>query len=299
MNLFVSLGLAILEMSTPGAVQVRHDLAYTSGERGRFDVYAPRTLSARAPVAVFLYGGSWQSGDKSLYRFVGVALASRGVVTVIPDYRVYPEARYPTFLEDNAKAVAFVKRHAADWGADPAKLYLIGHSAGAYNAVMLAADPSWLKAEGVDSHKDIAGVFGLAGPYDFLPLRDPVLKTIFGPVEQLADTQPINHVDGSAPPMRLVAGDRDTTVDPGNSLRMTAAVAARGGVASARIYPGLGHIGLLTTLSGLFRGHAPVLEDIVGFINAEAPAQTPARLQAKAPAAALPSSRAIATGAPA
>ncbi len=297
MNPLVSLGIAILELSTPGTVQVRHDLAYGPGDKGRFDVYAPKTLPAHAPVAVFLYGGSWQSGAKSLYRFVGVALASRGVVTIIPDYRVYPEVRYPAFLQDNAKAVAFARRHAADWGADPGRLFLIGHSAGAYNAVMLATDPRWLKAEGLDSRRDIAGVYGLAGPYDFLPLRDPVLKTIFGPDDQLGDTQPINHVDGSAPPMRLVAGDRDTTVDPGNSLRMTAAVKAKGGVASAQIYPGLGHVGLLTTLAGLFRGNAPVLEDVAGFVNGGP--RDPAQVQAATPGVLAPPSRPLSAGTPA
>jgi acetyl esterase/lipase len=270
MNLLVSLGIAILELSTPGSAQVRHDLVYGPGDKGRLDVYAPRKLPPHAPVAVFIYGGSWQSGSKSLYRFVGVALASRGIVTVIPDYRVSPEVRYPAFLEDNALAVSFIKQHAAEWGGDPGKLYLIGHSAGAYNAVMLATDSRWLAKVGLDSHRDIAGVFGLAGPYDFLPLRDPVLKTIFGTEDRLPDTQPINHIDAAAAPMRLVAGDRDMTVDPGNSLRMTAAVKAKGGTASAQIYPGLGHIGLLTSLSGLYRHRAPLLNDVAGFVQGEA-----------------------------
>lgn len=269
MNLFLSAGLAILELSTPGSIKVRHNVVYSAENKGRLDVYAPRRLSAHAPVAVFIYGGSWQSGAKSIYRFVGVALASRGIVTVIPDYRVYPEVRYPAFLEDNARAVAFAKAHAAEWGADPGRLYLIGHSAGAYNAVMLATDRRWLEPVGLNAHRDVAGVYGLAGPYDFLPLKDPVLKTIFGPEDRLPDTQPINHVDGSAPPMRLVAGERDTTVDPGNSLRMTAALKAKGDVASAQLYPGLGHISLLTSLSGLFRHSAPVLDDIAAFVNGD------------------------------
>ena len=294
MNLLLSLGLAILELSTPGSVIVRQGVAYGPGDRGRLDVYAPRRPAAHAPIAVFIYGGSWQSGAKSMYRFVGVALASRGIVTVIPDYRVYPEVRYPAFLEDNARAVAFSKAHAAEWGADPARLYLIGHSAGAYNVAMLATDNRWLGPVGLNAHRDVSGVYGLAGPYDFLPLKDPVLKTIFGPEDQLPDTQPINHVDGSAPPMRLVAGDRDTTVDPGNSLRMTAALRAKGGVASAWIYPGLGHIGLLTTLSGLFRGRAVVLNDIGDFVNGEDAARARAINRAEPP---LASSQTRAAGA--
>jgi acetyl esterase/lipase len=267
MNVLVSLGVGILALASPGAVQLKHDLAYASGDRARFDVYAPRHPRARAPVAVFLYGGSWQSGDKALYRFVGQSLASRGFITVIPDYRVYPEVRYPDFLRDNAQAVAFAKRHAGQWGGDPNRLFLIGHSAGAYNAAMLALDRRWLGEVGLDPDRDVAGVVGLAGPYDFLPLRDATLKIIFGPEDQRSDTQPINHADGRAPPMLLLAGDRDRTVDPGNATRLTAAIRARGGAASAHIYPGLGHVSLLTSMSGLFRRRGGVLDEVAGFID--------------------------------
>lgn len=267
MNVLVSLGVTILALSSPGAVQVKHDLAYASGERAHFDVYTPRRPPPRAPVAVFLYGGSWQSGDKALYGFVGRSLASRGIITVIPDYRVYPEVRYPVFLRDNALAVAFAKRHAADWGGDPGRLFLIGHSAGAYGAAMLALDRRWLAEVGLDARRGLAGVVGLAGPYDFLPLRDATLKTIFGPEDQRPDTQPINHVDGHAAPMLLLAGDRDGTVDPGNSTRLAAAIRAHGGAASVRLYPGLGHVSLLTSMSGLFRPHGGVLDQVAAFVD--------------------------------
>lgn len=278
MNLLVSLGIGVLALSSPGAVQLKHDLAYASGERARFDVYAPRRQRPSAPVVVFLYGGSWQSGNKALYRFVGLSLASRGFITVIPDYRVYPEVRYPAFLRDNAEAVAFVKRHAADWGGDPNRLFLVGHSAGAYNAAMLALDRRWLGQVGLDPSRDVAGAVGLAGPYDFLPLRDARLKVIFGPEDQRPDTQPINHVDGRAAPMLLLAGDRDGTVDPGNSTRLAAAIRNCGGPASVRIYPGLGHVSLLTSISGLFRRRGGVLDQITAFIE-EAPAPTAASVE--------------------
>jgi acetyl esterase/lipase len=218
-------------------------------------------------VVVFLYGGSWQSGSKALYRFVGLSLASRGFIAVVPDYRVYPEVRYPAFLRDNALALAFVKRHAADWGGDPAHLFLVGHSAGAYNAAMLALDGRWLGEVGLDTGRDIAGVVGLAGPYDFLPLRDETLKIIFGPADQRPDTQPINHADGHAAPLLLLAGDRDSTVDPGNSTRLAAAVRVEGGSVSVRICPGLGHVSMLTSMSGLFRRRGGVLDQVAAFVD--------------------------------
>jgi acetyl esterase/lipase len=269
MNVLVSLGVALLALSTPGAAHVERNVVYAPGHRGGLDVYAPWRLRPHAPIAVFIYGGSWDSGDKATYRFVGKALASRGIVTVIPDYRVYPEARFPDFLEDNAKAVAFAKKHATEWGADPARLYLVGHSAGAYNAAMLALDRHWLAAVGLDARTDLKGVVGLAGPYDFLPLRSSRLKMIFGPPDRLAETQPITHVDGASPPMSLLAGEKDTVVDPGNTMRLAAAIRASGGDVSTHYYPGLGHIGILTSIAGLFRYRAPVLRDIATFIDAQ------------------------------
>jgi acetyl esterase/lipase len=266
MSLAGSLVAGLLGLSAPGGIAVRHDLSYAPGPRGKLDVYLPRRLGPDTPVAVFIYGGSWQSGDRGFYRFVGATLASRGILTVIPDYRVYPAVRYPDFLRDNALAVRFVKQHARQWGGDPARLFLIGHSAGAYNVAMLALDRRWLGEVGLDPRRDVAGGVGLAGPYDFLPLRDETLKVIFGPADKRPDTQPINHVDGQGPPMLLLAGDKDGVVDPGNATRLAAAIQARGGEVEARIYPGVGHVGLLTAILAPFRHRAPVLTAVVDFI---------------------------------
>ena len=268
MSLVGSLAAALLGLSAPGGIAVRHDLPYAPGSRGKLDVYLPRQVGPDTPVAVFIYGGSWQSGDRGFYRFVGATLASRGVLTVIPDYRVYPAVRYPDFLRDNALAVRFVKQHAREWGADPTRLFLIGHSAGAYNVAMLALDRRWLGEVGLDPRRDLAGVMGLAGPYDFLPLRDATLRIIFGPPDQRPDTQPINHVDGPpSPPLLLLAGDKDGVVDPGNAARLAAAVQARGGVVETHTYPGIGHVGLLTAILAPFRHRASVLVAMVDFIT--------------------------------
>jgi acetyl esterase/lipase len=266
MGLAGSLAAALLSLAAPGGIAVKHDLAFQPGPRGKLDVYLPRRLGAGTPVVVFIYGGSWASGDKAFYRFVGAILASRGILTVIADYRVYPAVRYPDFLRDNARAVRFVAEHARQWGGDPARLFLIGHSAGAYDVAMLAVDRRWLGEVGLDPRRDLAGAIGLAGPYDFLPLRDEKLKIIFGPKDQRPATQPIHHVDGEGPPMLLLAGTRDRVVDPGNSTRLAAAIEAAGGQAEARLYPGVGHVGLLTAILAPFRRRAPVLSAVVDFI---------------------------------
>jgi acetyl esterase/lipase len=253
-----------------GEVIISRDIAYAPGPRGGLDVYRPKTASVGAPIVVFIYGGGWDSGRKGDYTFVGAALASQGFVAVVPDYRIYPEVRWPAFLEDNARAVAWAKAHAVEYGGDPRKLFLMGHSAGAYNAAMLTLDPRWLRAEGHDPHKDIAGMVGLAGPYDFLPLHSGELKTIFGPPEGRAATQPINYVDGRNPPLFLGVDTSDKVVDPGNTTRLAAKVHTEGGSAETHYYKGLTHALLVGAIASPLRFLAPVLRDATQFIRTHA-----------------------------
>lgn len=257
----------LLNLLAPSGYQAAKDVAYGEGPRRTLDVYAPKQVDAAAPVVVFFYGGSWDSGDKGFYRFVGEVLASNGIVAVIPDYRVYPEVTYPGFVEDGAQAVTWARDHARDYGGDPNRLILLGHSAGAHIAAALTYDGRWLKAQGVDVDREIAAFVGLSGPYDFLPLRSEKLKIIFGPEATRADTQPINHVTGSAPPALLLAGGGDTVVDPGNTTRLAARVTQAGGQAEARIYPGVSHAGTITAFLPLLRGRLTVLKDVLDYIR--------------------------------
>ena len=204
------------------------DVRYAAGERNSLDVYAPDSTSF-SPVVVFIYGGGWKDGEKSQYRFVAAALAARGFLTVVPDYRLYPEVRFPVFLRDNAAAVAWTKANIARFGGDPRRIFLMGHSAGAYNVAMLTLDKRWLGEAGLDPDRDLSGMIGLSGPYDFLPLHDPVLETIFAPAGNLCLTQPITFARGNAPPMLLATGTNDTTVLPRNTQHLAAAIRRDGG----------------------------------------------------------------------
>jgi len=122
------------------------DISYGDDPRQKADVFSPRPDAGNAapaggyPVVVFFYGGSWNQGNRKDYRFVAEALTSKGMVVVLADYRLYPQVRYPDFLVDSARAVAWAWRNAATYGGNPAKLFVMGHSAGAYNAAMLALD---------------------------------------------------------------------------------------------------------------------------------------------------------------
>ncbi|WP_428032000.1 alpha/beta hydrolase [Ancylobacter sp.] len=248
------------------AVQVTENLSYADGPRHRLDVYAPSGQGQGRPVVVFFYGGGWEAGERAMYRFVGAALASRGFVTIIPDYRLYPEVRFPAFVEDGARAVRWARDHAAEFGGDPSRLVLIGHSAGAQIATLLAFDDQWLATVKMVPRRDLAGVVGLAGPYDFLPLGSAKLKKIF-PEPGRGSSQPINVVTGEEPPAFLATGANDTTVDPANSARLAARIRQKGGEATLIVYKKADHRLILGAFSRPLRLVAPVLDDVSGFLD--------------------------------
>lgn len=246
----------------------RHaDIAYGDGPRQRLDVYVPQARADNAPVVVFFYGGSWQAGAKADYRFVAQALTSRGFVVVVPDYRIYPPTRFPGFVEDGAAAVAWTYAHARAYGGDADRVFLAGHSAGAHIAAMLATDPRYLAAEQTDAAR-LAGLIGIAGPYDFLPIKAATLKKIFAPESAWPASQPIRFVDGGEPPMLLMHGADDRTVAPDNSRNLAAAVNAAGGTAALKIYPDTGHSDILAPLAAPLRATGDELDDIAAFIEA-------------------------------
>lgn len=245
-----------------GVRAIVRNAAFGADPRQRLDVYAPSATSrAPRPIIMFFYGGSWNSGTKDGYAFVGHALAARGFVVVIPDYRLVPAVRYPAFLQDNAAAVRWVRTHATDWGGDADRIILAGHSAGAYDAAMLALDPHWLG----DDRKAVRGLIGLAGPYDFLPFDGPVVQQTFGAVASPVDTQPVHYVEKGDPPAFLATGDRDRTVRPANSDSLAAKLREAGVKVERRRYPNVGHVGLVTALARPLRKNAAVLDDMIGF----------------------------------
>jgi len=246
--------------------RVEENVAYGAAPRQTLDIYTPDHLTAKAPVILFFYGGSWQTGRKEDYLAFGESFATKGIVVAIADYRVYPEVRYPDFLKDGAAAFAYVHAHIAEYGGDPDRIFLAGHSAGAYIAAMLAADPRYLDEAGANLSQ-VRGVIGIAGPYDFLPLTDPTLITIFGGAHR-EDTQPITYIDGKRPPMLLATGDADTTVGPGNTARFAAKLRSFDSPVEARVYPGISHVGIILSIAPMLRGNTTLRQDIINFVNA-------------------------------
>lgn len=263
------LGLRLLNGLAPAlAFRLQAGIVYGEGSTERLDVYRPRAPwrgGGPRPTVVFLHGGRWQFGHRGLYRFIGEALASRGMAAVIPDYRKYPRVRWPEFAHDCAEAVDWTARHAMTWGGEAGRLVVMGHSAGAHLATLLALDRRL--AARMPSVPALHAVVGLSGPYDFLPLTDADLQDLFGTAADPRETQPIHHVEGAAAPMLLIHGGADTTVQPRNTRRLAAALRAAGTTVEELHYPGLDHVQPVLALAWLFRRRYRVLQDIEDFLR--------------------------------
>ncbi len=242
-------------------------IAYGDGLRRRLDVYVPRAAgSGPRPVLVFIYGGGWNSGVRADYSFAGRAFAALGFVTVVPDYRVVPEARFPGFVEDCAAALDWTRANAARFDGDPATIVLAGHSAGAYNAVMLGLDPAGFGASG-----PIRAVLGLSGPYDFYPFDMRESIEAFAGVPDPAATQPVNLVTPAAPPMFLAHGTRDRIVALRNSTALARRLEEAGVPVDLRVYPGLGHARTLVDLMAPLRWRSTLWTDVTSFLQRVVP----------------------------
>ena len=253
------------------------DLPYGENIRQKVDVYMPSQLQADkilhgggSPMVVFFYGGSWSSGNRADYRFIGEALASQGIAVTVADYRLSPDVRYPVFVQDSALAMRWAFDNAEKYGASPAKIFVMGHSAGAYNAAMLALDKRWLAAVNL-SPASLAGWIGLAGPYDFLPIGDRKTQIAFEWPNTPANSQPLFHAFSStatSPPALLLAPTNDSSVDP---RRSTVALAERlkstGVRVESELYDSVGHVTLIAAMASVLRSRAPVLERVSAFIK--------------------------------
>lgn len=242
------------------------DLVYGTDARQTLDIYRPQGVQ-HAPVMVFWYGGSWQHGSKDHYQFVGQSLARRGFVAILPDYRLAPDHPFPAFVEDAASAVRWARDHAAEFGGDPNRIYLSGHSAGGHNALMLVLDSLYLGAVGL-APADLAGVVSLAGPTGLENLRGEGLKGVFPraiPDDAFSPVSLAPHHAQSAPPLLLMIGLDDDVIYASSVARLADAIRAGGGSVTVKAYPGIGHIGLMLGFAAPFEGNSRAADDMASF----------------------------------
>jgi acetyl esterase/lipase len=272
LELFVANSLASFEGYT--AIE---DIAYGQHKLNRLSVYTPENKSNRRATIIFFYGGCWggcETLNKEYYPFVAQALTAKGFNVIIPDYRRHPEVKFDAIMHDATRAVEWVKEHITEYGGDPGNLFLMGHSAGAHIAAMLTLNEKYLASE---TYRNIKGFIGLAGPYDFLPFTDEYQKIVFAPEKSYPNTQPVNFVDGSEPPILLLYGNDDDSVKPVNIVSLNRTVKQQGGCVESHRYDGLNHTDLLGALSIPLQAQQLVLNDIVDFVNYYADGKKPCR----------------------
>jgi len=257
----------ILNWLSPHSYRLINNVVYAPDRDLALDIYQPLSDARDKPVIVFFYGGTWNSGARADYRFVGAALAERGYIVVIPDYRLYPAVRYPQFLDDCARAVAWTLREIPRYGGNRHRVYLLGHSAGAYNAAMLALDQRWLHAQGT-SPNALRGWAGLAGPYDFFPSNNLKVQPVFMHPHYPPLAQPIEHVRENRVPAFIAAAKTDNLIDPvRNSEQLAHNLQTEGVTVQLRIYPDVNHVTLLGAFASPLRWLAPVLDDVTAFFH--------------------------------
>ncbi|HVI55042.1 MAG TPA: alpha/beta hydrolase [Luteibacter sp.] len=263
-----------MNLRQPSAHVLAHrNLDYDVPHALALDVYSPLHAD-HAPVVVYFYGGSWMTGKRQWFRWMGEALATQGVVAIVADVRLWPRTRLDGFLHDGAEAVRWAHDHASEFGGDPTHLFVMGHSSGGQIAAMLAMDKEWLAAVGM-TPRELAGFIGVAGTYDFIPFDEPEFYDMFGRTPDVqARSQPINFVDGDEPPALLLQGEKDTVVYPSEALSLEGRYAAYGEPVELKLYPQLGHEKLLLAF-GPLKNRAPVLADTMAFIHRYSAAPSP------------------------
>jgi len=261
----VGLGIANLPAKL-GDLEIEKNIAYGAQEWQKLDIYTPKNAqSKKLPVIVFFHGGRWSEGSKDMYAFVGKAFADKNYIVAIADYSKYPDVKFPSFVEDAAKAIAWVHSNIDEYGGNADKLFVSGHSSGAHIGSLAIADQRYLKEEG--KSPDIVTAFaGLAGPYDFIPEADD-LKDMFGPPEKYPQMTVTTFIDGDEPPMLLLWGAKDNAVWQRNIDLLKEGIEKKDGIVETKIYPELDHVGIISSLTWFFRSKAPVLKDVDQFFK--------------------------------
>jgi acetyl esterase/lipase len=231
---------------------VTKNIAFHSDMTPRLDVYRPEAGTGH-PVVIYVYGGSWRSGNKELYAPAAQRLLPSGFVLVIPDYTLFPKAGYPRQTEEIAAAIAWTLDHIADFGGDPRRVVLIAQSAGAQIAGLALLEPRWLAAHH-HSASDLRGFVGISGVYDFGAVlayhgastrTRAMLAEILGGADNAGRASPMSYVTSQAPPALLIHGDADTTVPISVGLDFHHRLQAAGVPSEFITFPGAGHADIL------------------------------------------------------
>jgi len=268
--------LSALLFSHIGGVRTYRDLRYYSGQNAHptkhlLDLYLPPERQTGFPLLVFIHGGAWTRGDKGAYagayEYLGAAVAGQEVGVAVINYRLSPEVVHPEHARDVARAVAWLYRNSDKYGWASGKIYLVGHSAGAHLAALVAVQPSYFAALGAKPDI-IKGVVAISGIYD-LTLGGVTARMLYEPVfgsdpAVLAEASPALQLGKDSPPFLLLYAQNDYPSMDVQARRFQRALKQAGIPGSTTMIPGRDHISII---SGLAREGDPVRKMVLEFVK--------------------------------
>ncbi len=220
------------------------DIPYAGSDNDMLKLDVFRTMGDKpAPVLVFIHGGYWNSGHRKLYASFAKTFNSAGFVTVLVDYRLYPEVMYPVFVDDCVKALNWTVEHIAEYGGDPAKIFIAGSSAGSHIAAMILLDEEFRNIPAFDPLK-LRGALLTSSPFDFEKdnlLDEDILHEVMGSEENFRDAQPIKHIRKDVPPILIINGDRDPLTSEAQAARFAREMKEIGAPVTYLMIPGGDH----------------------------------------------------------
>ena len=244
------------------------NIAYGQHPRQQLDVYMPQgeiKNSPLKPVILFVHGGAWTTGNKDDYLFVGESFSSAGYVTAVMNYRLAPQHQYPDYVQDTALALKWINQHIQQYGGDPSKIIVMGHSAGAFNAVEAVDNARWLKEVNLPV-SNIKAVVGIAGPYSYDFRTDDSIHSF--PAHATPDeVMPDRHVRQNAPPHLLLTGSNDHRVKLSNTLNMHQALQQKGAPVQHIVIKGATHISIMASVATRLSWYKPTREVILTYLD--------------------------------
>jgi len=238
----------------------------------KLDVYRPENGDGY-PVLIFVHGGSWNSGEKELYAPVAQKFVPHGMVVVIPDYTLHPKVTYRAQTDEMAATIAWTIENISQFGGDPKRIIVSGHSAGAQLTALALSDPQWLKAWN-HSASEVCGYIGVSSPFDINAQmtferskgnESKLLPAVFEGERNFANASATTYLQLGFPPALIIHGDSDTTVPFSISQTFNDKLVSLGGRSEFRLYEKTTHVGIL--FDALAQDPARLVTDMSGFVK--------------------------------
>ena len=239
-------------------------LAYGLKARNRLDLYRTKNPKKQKPLIVFVHGGSWQHGNKRDYLFIGETFAREGFDVAVINYHLAPEHIFPAFIDDLAQAIHYLVQNQDKLNISTKNIILMGHSAGAFNVMSMvySAQPQQFKYT-----DNIKAIVGLAGPYHFDYVGDPLSEHAFDHKISYQQVMPYYFIEPNHIKHYLLVAEQDQVVERKNALDLDIALRQKGNHSHIAVIPKTGHITIVATLASLMSHYFKTKRTILHFLE--------------------------------